>query len=205
MMITLPLADELFLVGHDQYSGKPQIDERTLDTGLAGAVLGEMVLAGRLRVDDDTTIWVRDQRPYGDRVTDAALAEILKQDQPHSARSWVEYLSGHVRAMVAARLVLRGLIQQQLTRQRRFPAVDPVLAAGPQARLRFTLDRPGTADEQTAVLGALALATGLDHVVGGGSRRQTRNDLAQMHSSLGPDLHRLVLGVEAAAAQLQVA
>jgi Golgi phosphoprotein 3 (GPP34) len=204
MMITLPLADELFLVGHDQYSGKAQVDDRALDTGLVGGVLGEMVLSGRLGVDADTMIEVWDRRPYGDRVTDAALAEVLKQDHPHSARSWVEYLRDHVRTMVAARLVLRGLIQQQFSRQRRFPAVDPVLAAAPQARLRFMLDRPGTADEQTAALGALMLATGLDFVVGRGSGRRTRQELARMHSSLRPDLHQLVLGVEAASAQLQV-
>src|SRR4030095_15012942 len=87
MMITLPLADELFLVGHDQYSGKAQVDDRALDTGLAGGVLGGMVLAGRIGVNGDTMIEVRDRRPYGDRVTDAALAEVLKQDQLHSARS----------------------------------------------------------------------------------------------------------------------
>ena len=109
-MITLPLADEMFLVGHDQYSGKPMVDDLALDTGLAGAVLGEMVLAGRLGVNEETMIEVRDRRPYGDRVTDAALAEVLKQGQPHSARSWVEYLRGHVRSMVAARLVVRGLV-----------------------------------------------------------------------------------------------
>jgi hypothetical protein len=204
-MITLPLADELFLVGHDQYSGKPQVDDQALDTGLAGAVLAEMVLAGRLCLDEETMIEVRDWRPYGDRVTDAALAEVLKQDQPHSARSWVEYLRSHVRAMLAARLVLRGLVQQQLSRHWRFPAVDPVVAAAPQARLRFMLDRPGIADEQSAVLGALILATGLDFVVGGGSGRQTRQELALMHSSLRPDLQRLLLGVEAASAQLHVA
>ncbi len=203
-MITLPLADELFLVGHDQYSGKAQIDDRALDTGLAGAVLGEMVLAGRLGVDRDTMIAVRDQRPYGDRVTDAALAEVLKQDQPHSARSWVEYLRDHVRTMVASRLVSRGLVRQQLSRQRRFPAVDPVVAAAPQARLRFMLYRPGKADQQTAVLGVLTLATGLDFVVGGGSGRQTRRELSLLHSSISPDLRHLVLGVEAASAQLEV-
>jgi hypothetical protein len=107
--------------------------------------------------------------------------------------------------MVAARLVLRGLVEQHLTRHRRFPAVDPVVAAAPQARLTFMLDRPGTADEQTAVLGALTLATGLDFVVGGRSARQTRQGLALMHSSLGADLRSLVLGVEAASAQLLVA
>src|SRR5262252_8816407 len=100
MMIVLPLADELFLVGHDQYSGKPQVSDSALDTGLAGAVLGELALAGRIYVADDTNVIVRDQRPWGERVSDAALAEILKQREPHPVRAWVEYLRAHSRTRV---------------------------------------------------------------------------------------------------------
>src|SRR4051812_29822687 len=92
LMYALPLADELFLIGHDQYTGKPQVSDSALDTGLAGAVLGELVLAGRLGVADDTKVEVRDQRPYGERVSDAALAEMLKQTEQHPVRAWVEYL-----------------------------------------------------------------------------------------------------------------
>jgi hypothetical protein len=204
----LPLADELFLVGHDQYRGRPHVDDHVLDTGLAGAVLGEMVLARRLRVGSDTMVAVADGRPYGDRVSDAALAEVLKQDGPHSVQAWVEYLRGHVRDMVATRLILRGLLRPpsvgRVEDQRRFPAVDPVMAAAPQTRLGYLIARPGREDPQSAALGALTLATGLDRVVGWPSDGRTRAGLARMHASLEPDLHALVLGVAAATAHVSL-
>src|SRR5574342_1034606 len=133
-MYALPLADELFLVGHDQYSGKTQVSDAALDTGLAGAVLGELVLAGRVQVGDDTTIYTRDERPYGERVTDAALAEILKQRETHPVRAWVEYLREHARTMVAPRLIQAGLVERVQSRVLlkqtvRYRAVDPLKAA----------------------------------------------------------------------------
>jgi hypothetical protein len=206
-MIVLPLADELFLVGHDQYTGKPHISDNALDTGLAGAVLGELVLTGRLYVDEDTLVVVRDQRPYGERVSDAALAEVLKQREQHPVRAWVEYLRDHARTMVAPRLVQMGMIERvqarsMLKQTTRYPATDKLKAASAQARLRYMLDHPSNLDEQTAVLGALVLAAGLDFILGGGSGRETRDGLIRMHQLLRPELSALVLGVESAVAQI---
>ncbi len=206
-MYALPLADELFLVGHDQYTGKPQISDGALDTALAGGVLGELVLAGRLSVGDDTVVVVRDQRPHGDRVSDAAMAEILKQRESHPVRAWVEYLRDHARTMVAPRLIHAGLIERlevraMLRQTVRYKAVDTLKAAAPQARLRYMLDHPENLDEQTAVLGGLVMASGLEFVLGGGSSRQIREGLAQMSRLLKTDLQSLVAGVESAVAQI---
>lgn len=206
-MYALPLADELFLVGHDQYSGKAQVSDGALDTGLAGAVLGELALAGRIYVGDDTLVDVRDQRPYGERVSDAALAEILKQREAHPVRAWVEYLRDHARTMVAPRLVRAGLIERVQTRSMfkqvvRYKATNPLKAASAEARLRYMLDHPTHLDEQTAVLGGLVVATGLDYLLAGSSSRQTREGLARMQQLLRPDLQALILGVESAVAQL---
>jgi hypothetical protein len=202
-----PLADELFLVGHDQYSGKAQVSDGALDTGLAGAVLAELVMAGRLYVDEENIVAVRDQRPYGERVSDAALAEILKQREAHPVRAWVEYLREHARTMVAPRLVQTGLVERVQTRQLlkqvvRYPATDPLKAAAPQARLRYMLDHPRNLDEQTAILGGLVMATGLDFVLGGGSGRETRDGLARMVELLKPEMRSLMAGVESAIAAI---
>jgi hypothetical protein len=207
MMIALPLADELFLVGHDQYSGKPVISDSVLDSGLAGAVLGELVLAGRLEVTEDNLVNARDQRPYGERVSDAALAEILKQRELHPVRAWVEYLREHSRTMVAPRLVQSRLIERVQARTMlkttvRYKALDPLRASSAQARLRYMLDHQDTLDEQTAVLGGLVLATGLDFLLGGGSAREVREGLTQMHQRLRRDLQALVTGVESAVAAI---
>lgn len=203
-MQTLPLADEYFLVGHDEYSGKPLVNNEVLDTGLAGAVLGELVLAGRLYITPETgLVMVRDQRAYGERVSDAALAEILKQREPHPVRAWVEYLRDDVRNMVAPRLIQIGMIQKTqsrtLLRQTvRYPAIEPLKAASPRARLRYMLDHPQNLDGQTAVLGGLARATGLEHVLGAGTAKEARERLGQMTERLSPELVTLCAGVDTA-------
>jgi hypothetical protein len=109
--------------------------------------------------------------------------------------------------MVAPRVIHRGLVERVQARQMlktivRFPATDTLKAAAPQARLRYMVDHPEHLDEQTAVLGALTLATGLDFVLGGGSGREVRESLSRMHQMLRRDLAALVLGVESAVAQL---
>jgi hypothetical protein len=64
------------------------------------------------------------------------------------------------------------------------------------------LDHPANLDEQTAVLGGLVMATGLDFVLGGATTRETREGLARMQQLLKPDLRALILGVESAVAQI---
>jgi hypothetical protein len=206
-MHALPLADELFLVGHDPYTGKTRVSDGALDTGLAGAVLGELALADRIYVDDDTVVQVRDQRPHGERVSDAALAEILKQNDLHPVRAWVEYLRDHARTMVAPRLVHTGLIERVQTRSMlkqivRYPATDPLRAAGPEARLRYMLDHPGNIDVKTGVLAGFVVGVGLDFVLGGASAREVRDGLTRMLRIVRPDLRSLIVGVESAVAAI---
>jgi hypothetical protein len=206
-MQALPLADELFLVGHDPYSGKPQISDNALDTGLAGAVLAELALTDRIYVDDDTVVTVRDQRPRGERVSDAALAEILKQRDLHPVRAWVEYLRDHARTMVAPRLVQMGLVERVQSRSMlkqiiRYPATDPVRASSAESRLRYMLDHPENLDVQTAVLAGLVMAVGLDFKLSGASPREIRDGLSRMLRILRPDMRSLIVGVESAVAAL---
>jgi len=206
-MQALPLADELFLFGHDPYSGKPHLSDSALDTGLAGAVLAELALAERIYVDEDTVVTVRDQRPRGERVSDAALAEILKQRDLHPVRAWVEYLRDHSRTMVAPRLVQTGLVERVQARSMlkqtvRYPATDPVRASSAEARLRYMLDHPANLDVQTAVLAGLVMAVGLDFKLSGATPREIRDGLTRMLRILRPDVRALIVGVESAVAAL---
>jgi hypothetical protein len=206
-MLSLPLADEFFLVGHDEYSGKALISDDVLDVGLSGAVLGELMLAHRIIVAEDTTVRVRDQRPYGERVSDAALSELMKVDEALPVSVWVKGLRGHARAMVAPRLINARIVDRvqsrvMLRQVTRFPAVDPLKAASPRARLRYMFDHPQNLDEQTAVIGGLVRATELDYVLGAGSGREAREGLDRMVNALGPALRALCAGVEEAVASM---
>ena len=168
-----PLADELFLIGHDQYTGKARVGDSVLDTGLAGAILGELALANRIFVDEDTQIFVNDRGSSGDRVTDTALMEMLKQRVVHPVRAWVEYLRDSARELIAPRVLNSGLLEQvsgrgMLKQVVRYPARDRITALTPEVRLRYMVGHPAELDEQTALLGCLVRAAGLDFVLGGG-------------------------------------
>lgn len=199
-MLTLPLADEVFLVSHDEYTGKPRLSAPVLGTLLAGAVLGELALAHRVTVGEGRTVRVLDQGRHGERVTDAAMAEILKEQTEHTVRIWLQALREHAVTMVALRLSHAGLIAGDVTRSARkaprYQPTDPLKAGGPAARLRYLVDNPHAVEEQGAVLGALVMLAGLESVVLGSSPRQVRESLTQMVARLRPDLRSLVASVE---------
>jgi hypothetical protein len=205
-MRALPLADELFLVGHDEYSGKCLANPAVLGSGLAGAVLIELLLAGRISLVEGQIV-VRDPRPYSERVTDAALAEMLKRRKTFPPRSWVEYLCGDVRNIVGERLEAATMVRREQTRGLRlravvrFPAVDAVEAASPRVRLRYLLNQGNPLDLPTALLAALVRATELEHVLLlPASRQQVRDLLGQVVDALPPDLRAIVAAVDAAVA-----
>jgi Golgi phosphoprotein 3 GPP34 len=53
------LADDLFLMAHNDVTGKPLLQPRAPGLGLAGALRAELILSGRL--------WVRPPHPPGQR------------------------------------------------------------------------------------------------------------------------------------------
>jgi hypothetical protein len=207
-MRSLPLADELFLIGHDEYTGKPHVNSVILDSGLAAAVVGELLLTGRVVIAENR-VAVRDNRPYGEGVTDAALAEILKQRENHPVRAWVEFLRDDVRDMVGRRLVQAGMITREESRGLtlrltvRFPATDAVEAAAPLVRLRFLLDRIGQLDQQTMALASLVRASQLEQtLLVDSNRQQVRDLIARATEPMHPYLRALAAGVDAAMAAI---
>jgi hypothetical protein len=138
-------------------------------------------------------------------VTDAALAELLKQAVAHPVRAWVEYLRADVRGMVGRRLAATGLVEQVTSRgllrsSIRFVARDPMAAASPRVRVRYVMDHEELLDEQTATLAALLLTTGLDQVLASAGGRPVRVGLKTMADRLPGDLRVLANGVDAAVA-----
>lgn len=202
------LADELFLIGHDGHTGRPVGQADVLANGLAGALLGELLLDGRLTVVDGR-VRVQDPRTYGDKASDAVLAEVRRQSDDRAVRGWVEYLRDEVRDVVGRRLVAAGVVRKEqarapLTRrtQTRYPAADLVAFARPRTRLAHVLTRQEPVDAQLATLAALVRATGLDHVVADTGRVAVRDRRARIADNLPPVLRALVSGVDASVAAM---
>jgi hypothetical protein len=154
-----PLADELFLVGHDEYTGKPTGNAGVLARTLAGAVLGELLLDGRLTIVEGR-VAVQAARAYGEKTTDAVMGEVCRQGDRLPVRHWVGYLRGDVREVVARRLVATGLVRREQPRglarrgHTRYPAGPgrrPARDAGRVGRGRRAGPRSGSDQGEPAV------------------------------------------------------
>jgi hypothetical protein len=155
----LPLRAELYLVAHDDDRGGPHVHPQTLAVGLAGAILLELWLAGRVfpgwRFDAHAGQWrpwpghlaVADPAGIGDPLADAALAAVRHTHRgsppDHQLRDWLRHFAAtdvyeRVRAnMVAAGMLRRGSRRRYgLARTECYLVVDPAWAVRARARLR---------------------------------------------------------------------
>lgn len=208
-MTEFRLADELFLIGHDEYTGKTRVNEELLSTGLAGAVLGELLINRRISCLGGKVAIV-DPRPWGETVSDAALAELQQRMGSYVVRAWVEHLRTNAREAVGRRLASAGVVQREESRGMlgrrgsvKFPGVEPTVCAQPQVKLAYQLERPGVIHPQMATLASLLLTLGMENLlVVTMSRQECREQLTQITASLPEELHTLITGVQAATTAL---
>ncbi|MEV0453608.1 GOLPH3/VPS74 family protein [Catellatospora methionotrophica] len=204
-MPELALADELFVMGHDEYNGKPRINHDVLSVGLAAAALGELLIADTLTVDGGRiTGWTA--RQSGDPVVDELVAQLQKVGPGHRLHQWVEHLRGDIKELVAYRLVGHGLVKRATSRgftgrvQVRFPATDPTEATRSVVRLGFLLTRPGDFDPQSALLACLATAVDLSIVAPTLSPSTVRQRLADLPARMVPGYRDLLAAVDSSVA-----
>jgi hypothetical protein len=85
----LTLAEELLLLALDDESGSVEpAASGSLQYGLAGALLVELVIAGRLRLEGGGLV-VADGSPTGDAVLDEVIGRISRSGRPRDAEYWV--------------------------------------------------------------------------------------------------------------------
>ncbi|MGW3787632.1 GOLPH3/VPS74 family protein [Micromonospora chokoriensis] len=173
----LPLRDELFLLGHDDDTGQLHIHRQALALGLAGAVLIDLFLAGRVAFDpavgDDQPgterrLWLRLHEPVGDLIADSALSSIRYARPAPSLRGWVRGFHDALYERTRAGLVAGGILHHQqrrrfggLARTDRYLLLDvkwPVVA---RARLHYIATGRNQPDNHTAALAGLVTTLGL--------------------------------------------
>jgi len=171
----LPLRDELFLLGHNDDTGHPHIHRQALALGLAGAVLIDLFLAGRILLDptDDRPAgerWLRlrTDQPVGDLIADTAIAAIRHRRTPPPAKAFLRTFSEDLYERTRAGLVAAGILRQHtrrrlagLARTDTYLPTDtkwPVIA---RARLRYLAHGREQPDHHTAALAGLVATLGL--------------------------------------------
>ena len=204
-MAELALADELFHMAHDEYSGKVRISGDMLGCGLAAAVLGELLLAGTLTVTDGKLAgWTAGQT--GDPVNDQVVVQLQRVGAGHALHHWIAHLRADIVELVAYRMTSRGLIRRETSRtftgrtQTRYPAADAMAATRPAVRLGFLLGRPTDFDPHSTLLAALATGVGLDIVAPSLSAAQVRDRLTQLQRALPPGHRDLAKSLDTAVA-----
>lgn len=153
--VRLALPDELLLLALDDERGT-RAHATELEPGLAGAVLVDLALRGRLDADGKT-LHVVDPSPTGDAVLDTALATITRESRPRSAQHWVVRLQKGVRQEISDRLVAAGTLRRDekvlwVFPVTRLPAGNPAPEAAVRARLEDAVLRGITPDERTTAM-----------------------------------------------------
>ncbi len=158
------VADDLWLLGHDDRSGRRQLQPRALGIGLAGGLLAELMLGASVGMRPDGALvahrtWPAD--PLGRQVRDQVAAE----PEPHIVREWLLFLARSAADEVAGRLGRAGYLtragRRVPWRPGRWVPVDPDWAFAPVLRVRSALDPARPATPYAATLAGLAVACGL--------------------------------------------
>lgn len=125
--------EEILLLLLDDDSGAmKRVAPNVMELLLAGAILMDLALRGRLDCDLQRLVVV-DPTPVGEEILDGPLAEIAEAADEADARTWVVRLSARskqVQEAALARLVERGILRVEdrsflwVFGSRRYPMVD---------------------------------------------------------------------------------
>lgn len=168
------IAEDLLLLLLDDESGK-LTNATYLATGIGGALLVELALAGNVEVVKGTGHWARAKVFPTDaaRPSDPVLLEAMDvvAQKERTAQDLVDRLGRKRRDQLLGRLRERGVIEEREDRvlglipRRRWPTVDGTHEADVRRRLADVLLRGTTPDERTAALVGLLSALDVVHRV----------------------------------------
>ena len=192
------VADDLYLMAHHEVTGKPFLQPRALGTGLAGALLAELTLAGNIGLRHDGAVLPGRTVP-AEGLARHVLGLVAGEQQPLPVRDWLLFLAGTATEDVADRLARSGYLTRASGRRRpgRWVPVDADWAFSPLLRVRSALDPARPWSAHGAVLAGLAAGCGLSFRLAQYTALPGRC-LAEAAGRLPPDLRELIAQTQAA-------
>lgn len=167
------LADQYYLIAHEDRTGRSRLHPRATGLGLAAALLAELVLEGRIGVTDGD-LFIVDRHPPRDALGHDILDLLVAQPQHRDVRTWLAFLSQDAALRVGERLVRLGAVEP-VTRRRMLGASHTTYmpntaqqrnaAAWASTRLANLLVRGMELSILDRVLVSLVSATGLTRQV----------------------------------------
>ena len=216
----LELADELWMTGHDRPDGRPLIQDKPLNIGLACALLIEALLLkwitdvtddGELQLIDDAD---RYQLPDDPAVSGIVTELIREQQAPRtdagrSVDDWIPRLAVDAQPLVLRRLRAGGHVQEHtvggLFRASRtvFTPALTTTSGWPTARVKRHLAVGEQMSETDLALSGLIIAVGLDsHALAGLERREYGFLAEQTRARLRPAISQIVMRAEASVGRI---
>lgn len=209
-MQTIELAEQFFLISHDEFSGKPAVSHDLVECGLVGATFGGLVIEGRLGVKDGKVV-VLDGLPGDNELLNKLVRTVDQQPTSHRVRTWAEQLGGYIYPIVAERLVATGTLRRDRSRSLlgraadRYPAVDLYHAARPRLLLNHVIRHREEMDLDQAVVIALLAAVGIEGVLGLDLNRDVlRGLISSLVSAMPTQLQELLAGIDETVASISL-
>ncbi|WP_144118445.1 GOLPH3/VPS74 family protein [Catellatospora sichuanensis] len=163
----MPIADEFYLMTHDDVSGDSRLHAKAVGFGLAAALLAELCMLDLVRPAVEG-VAVRNAPPPADALVARVHGQLLAEPQLHPVRDWLAFLGRTAEADIAVRMTATGALQLVETRrllgvQRRYMPVSVNDAAWPTARIIGRLRRQEEMSVEDRILAGLTFATGLSN------------------------------------------
>jgi len=200
------LADQFYLIAHEDRSGRSRLHPRATGLGLGACLIGELMLADRLRAYNGE-LAVVSREPPGDALAHNVLDLLIVQRQHRELRTWLAYLAQEATVWVGERLLRAGVVESVTRRKLRgtqtlylpMNSDQRNAAAWAPVRLANVLVRGRAMDIGDRLLGGLVLATGLTrHVLWDFDvHRPGLTNLYSIVDTLPADLRELVEHTEA--------
>jgi Golgi phosphoprotein 3 (GPP34) len=200
------LADQYFLIAHEDRTGRSRLHPRATGLGLAAALIGELVVHDRVRVFEGD-LYVVSREPPGDALAHDVLDLLIAQPQHRELRVWLAFLAQDAEIKVGERLLRAGIVEpvsrrglrRSQTHYKPMSSQQRNVAAWAPVRLAEMLVHHRVMNLSDRVLAALVVATGLTrHVLWDlAAHRQGLAYLPVVVESLPDDLRQLVEHTEA--------
>ena len=195
------VADDLYLLAHDDRTGKPLLPPRPLGTGLAAALLAELMLACWLGLRSDTAVVTGEDVPPAAVTGHVLLKQITDEPSPLPVQAWLGFLSQTAVRDVALRLGQAGYLTRVRSRvpgrPGRMVPVNPDWAFAPMLRVGSALDPNREVTPYAAALAGLAVACGLGFRLDQ-YQAQAGRCTADAAACLAPDLRQLIIQTQIA-------
>ncbi|MCQ4158491.1 GPP34 family phosphoprotein [Roseomonas sp. GC11] len=168
MPLTMP--EEILLLTLDDATGRPiGLPGPAAELAMAGAMLMELALAGRVDTDPDQ-LYLVSEAPLGEASLDALLSRIGATQPTRPSRWWIEQLmreAPKLRPVWLERLVARGILRREKGRvfwvlsDHRYPKADGGTTEAVRERLRQVLLGDVIPDARDAMMIGLCRIAGL--------------------------------------------